>query len=144
MTFDPTTPSAELPQPPRDPWPTTPQEALLAPDADTEDDSLEGDPDVAEDAAEDVQEVRAVAPENPKRIGRTIAKELDKRVTVMQQRQASFEELLRQLGVVDPSQPAAGLRGMYVSALAVSKEIDEKLARLKGLTNEVLQTLEAL
>lgn len=90
------------------------------------------------------------APEPPQnetkrlKINATFARQLDERVKVMQDRVVSFRKQLASIGVVNPDQPASGVRGKYVDALAVVSDIEEATDRLKALTYDVHDTFENL
>lgn len=123
-----------LPQPPREAFDMTHHEN--APQG-VED--FEGDATPAEPVTEP-----ETAPETPQRVRRlnvTLAKQLDERVRVMQERNAAFVRELNTLGV---SPTSIGLKATLYHAKERAIEIDEMTQQLRDHTRSVRETLESL
>lgn len=125
-----TTPDTALPQPPREPLSV---------------EVVEPSPEQPEDAQEPAEGlIRFGMPDAPRKIGKTIAGQMDERVRVMQARNESFKAQLSELGVVDPNISRPGLRGKYITALRVADELEAKLRELRSITSDVNETFDTL
>lgn len=123
--FDPAAPTTDLPQPPREPFvvdeaPSPTSEPVAAPQ----------------------EAVQAVS--MPTKVTVTVARQLDERVRVMEDRLQSFISELNKLGITDPEAVEPGLREHYVDALRGSHDLLHRTGLLREKTHYVRNTMETL
>lgn len=120
---------------------TTPNQTLPQPDREPFEVDIDLEAELANvDRSHSMREV----PTNPKKIGKTVAHQLDERVRVMQDRHESFLNMLAEVGVVDSSAIKPGMRGTYITALGIAEQIEPLLNELRDATTNVKDTFDSL
>lgn len=132
--FDPTTPDTSLPQPPRDPFPVSPEDAFVSPEDETPTHHVQEPQEAAEAPLE----------AGTAKITLTYARQLDDRAQTMLKRVDALKRELAKVGIVDSDAMLPGMRGTYVAALARLENAEDELAHMVQQIANVRETLETL
>lgn len=142
------TPTTDLPQPPRDPYPTMPEEAFEVPMPTIEQAHAVQDAVAAmnepQEAAEAPQDARPTASDSPAKLGITAVRQLDERVGVMIDRINAFRIFAAKHGVDQQTNSPSLIKRQIVEALVSLSAAEGHLAAARVNTTTARETLESL